>query len=114
MTGDFFKDPLPKADVILMGNILHDWDQKVKEHLIKIAYEALNEGGAFVVVKDLVDDERKAGAPAMAMSLTMLLETRGGFNFAFNEYTEWVKSAGFKKTEVISLVGGKSAAIAYK
>lgn len=50
----------------------------------------------------------------MAMSLTMLLETRGGFNFAFNEYTEWVKSAGFKKTEVISLVGGKSAAIAYK
>lgn len=51
MTGDFFKDPLPKADVILMGNILHDWDQKVKEHLIKIAYEALNEGGAFVVVE---------------------------------------------------------------
>lgn len=114
MTGDFFKDPLPKADVVLMGNILHDWDQKVKEHLIKSAYEALNEGGAFIVIEDLIDDERKTGVPAMAMSLTMLLETRGGFNFAFNEYTEWAKSAGFKKTEVISLIGGKSAAVAYK
>lgn len=114
MTEKNFKDPLPKADVILMGNILRDWDQKAKEHLIKIAYDAVNEGGAFVIIEDLVYDERRKGMPAMAMSLTMLFETQGEFNFAFNEYTEWFKSAGFKKTDVVTLVGGKSAAIAYK
>lgn len=73
MAGDFFKDPLPKADVITMGNILHDWDQKVKDHLIKSAYDALNEGGALVVIEDFIDDERKIGVPALTISLTMLL-----------------------------------------
>src|SRR5438105_10175746 len=47
--GDFFADPLPGADVITMGLILHDWNLERKMHLIKAAYDALPDGGAFLV-----------------------------------------------------------------
>ena len=43
--GDFFADPLPKADVITMGLILHDWNLERKMHLIKAAYDALPMAG---------------------------------------------------------------------
>src|SRR3546814_11176116 len=48
VAGDFFKDELPKADVITMGNILHDWNLENKKRLIQKAYAALPEGGAFI------------------------------------------------------------------
>ena len=47
--GSFFDQPLPKADVVMMGHILHDWDLEVKRMLIRKAYEALPEGGAYIV-----------------------------------------------------------------
>src|SRR5262245_4987927 len=40
-SGDFFRDPLPKADLITMGMILHDWNLEKKMHLIRAAYDAL-------------------------------------------------------------------------
>lgn len=114
ITGDFFKPPYPKADVIVMGDILHDWDQSEKEFLIKAAFESLNEGGILVVIESIIDDERRTETDGMLMSLIMLLETKGGFNFTFDEYTAWVKAAGFKDTKLVKLEGEQSAAIAYK
>lgn len=46
---DFFADPLPPADVVMMGHILHDWDLEQKKLLIRKAYDALPPGGAFIV-----------------------------------------------------------------
>lgn len=57
--GDFFVDPLPKADVITMGMILHDWNLEKKKMLIGKAYDALPEGGAFVVIEALIDPPRQ-------------------------------------------------------
>ena len=71
-TGDFFTDPFPKADVITMGNILHDWGTQDKKTLIKKAYDALPEGGAFVVIENIIDDERRENAFGLMMSLNML------------------------------------------
>src|SRR4026209_2021216 len=59
---DFFADPLPKADVITMGMILHDWNLEKKRGLIRAAYEALPDGGAFVVIEKLIDDARRENA----------------------------------------------------
>jgi hypothetical protein len=42
---DFFADSLPKADVITMGMILHDWNLEKKMHLIRAAHDALPGGG---------------------------------------------------------------------
>ena len=111
---DFFSDPLPKADIITMGMILHDWNLEKKMMLIRKAYDALPEGGAFVVIENLIDDERRENAFGMMMSLNMLIEFGDAFDFTGADFDGWCKDAGFKKTEVIPLAGPASAGVAYK
>ncbi len=111
---DFFKDSFPKADVITMGNILHDWDEEKKLMLMKKAYEALPDGGAFVAIEGIIDDERKQNAFGMMMSLNMLIETGTGFDYTFADFNKWAKATGFKSTSLLPLTGPSSAAIAYK
>lgn len=112
--GDFFKDPLPKADVVTMGMILHDWNLENKKILVRKAFEALPDGGAFVAIENLIDDARCTNAFGLMMSLNMLIEFGDAFDFTGAEFTEWCREAGFKKTEVIHLQGPASAAVAYK
>lgn len=113
-SGDFFKDQFPKADIVTMGNILHDWDEETKLMLIKKAYDALPDGGAFVVIENIIDDERRNNIFGLMMSLNMLIETGSGFDFTFADFNKWVKSIGFKSTSLLPLAGPTSAAIAYK
>lgn len=112
--GNFMVDSLPKADVILMGNILHDWDTPTKEMLIRKAWEALPSGGAFIVIEDIIDDARRTNAGALLMSLNMLIETPGGYNFTFAQFNGWCRDAGFVRTERLDLAGLSTAAIAYR
>jgi O-methyltransferase domain/Dimerisation domain len=112
--GDFFADPLPKADVITMGLILHDWNLERKMHLIKAAYDALPEGGAFIIVENLIDDARRENAFGLLMSLNMLIEFGDAFDFAGADFAGWCKEVGFKKIDMLPLAGPTSAAIAYK
>jgi hypothetical protein len=114
MNGDFFKDEFPKADIITMGNILHDWDEETKLMLMKKSYAALPDGGAFVVIENIIDDERNKNVFGMMMSLNMLIETGKGFDYTFADFNKWAKSVGFKSTTLIPLAGPASAAIAFK
>jgi predicted O-methyltransferase YrrM len=113
-SGDFFADPLPKADVITMGLILHDWNLEGKLHLIAAAFEALPEGGAFIVIENLIDDARRENAFGLLMSLNMLIEFGDAFDYTGRDFAGWCKDAGFRDTEVLPLAGPASAGIAYK
>ncbi len=113
-SGDFFVDDFPKADVITMGNILHDWGTEEKKLLIQKAYDALPGGGAFVVIENIIDDNRSKNTFGLMMSLNMLIETEAGYDFTFADFNSMVKEAGFKETSIIPLTGPTSAAIAYK
>src|SRR5262245_7069487 len=112
--GDFFTDPLPRADVITMGMILHDWSLEHKRMLIAKAYDALPEGGAFVVIENLIDDERRTNTFGLLMSLNMLIEFGEAFHYTGADFDRWCREAGFQKHEVIPLRGPASAGIAYK
>ena len=112
--GDFFADALPRADVITMGMILHDWNLEKKKLLIRKAYEALPPGGAFVVVEALIDDARRENAFGLLMSLNMLIEFGEAFDYTGEDFVGWCKEAGFSRFEVIPLAGPSSAAVAYK
>ena len=112
--GDFFNDPFPKADVIVMGHILHNWSEEKKLILIKKAYDALPEGGAFVAIENVIDNERSQNILGLTMSLNMLIETEEGFDYTHSDFENWTKQAGFKKAKQINLAGSSSAAIAYK
>ena len=113
-SGDFFTDSFPRADIITMGNILHDWGIKDKKMLIRKAYDALPKGGAFVVLENIIDDERRQNAFGLMMSLNMLIETAEGYDYTAADFNDWAMEAGFKETSVMPLTGPASAAIAIK
>ena len=112
--GDFFQDPMPAADVITMGHILHDWDLETKEMLIRKAYGALPEGGALIVYEAIIDDERKQNTFGLLMSLNMLIETPGGFDYTGSDCCGWMKKAGFREARVEHLVGPDSMVVGVK
>jgi len=112
--GDFFANDLPRADVLVMGLILHDWDLPTKRMLIGKAHAALEKGGSLIVYEFLIDDDRRTHLPGLLMSLNMLIETRGGFDYTGADCIGWMRDAGFANCRVVPLVGPHSAVIAIK
>jgi hypothetical protein len=112
--GDFFADELPKADVVLMGHILHDWGLDEKRLLIGKAYDALPEGGALIVYESIIDDDRSENAFGLLMSLNMLIETEHGFDYTAADCVGWMTDAGFSTTRTEHLVGPDSMVIGLK
>ena len=112
--GDFFKDPLPSANVITMGHILHDWNLETKEMLIRKAFEVLPDGGALIVYEAIIDDQRRLNAFGLLMSLNMLIETTDGFDYTGADCCGWMKKAGFRETRVEHLVGPDSMVVGIK
>ena len=112
--GSFFDDPLPKADVVMMGHILHDWNLDEKKMLIRKAFEALPSGGALVVYESIIDDDRSKNAFGLLMSLNMLIETPGGFDYTGSDCCGWMKEAGFRETRVEHLLGPDSMVVGTK
>lgn len=113
-SGDFFRDPVPSADVVLMGHILHDWGLDDKRMLVRKAFEALPEGGALVVYDALIDDDRSQNAFGLLMSLNMLIETPAGFDYTGADCCGWMHDAGFRETRVEHLVGPDSMVVGIK
>jgi len=112
--GDFFADPLPEADVLVMGHILHDWDLEQKRQLLGKAYDALPDGGALIVYEAIIDDERQSNAFGLLMSLNMLIETPGGFDFTGADCQGWMEEAGFRESYVEHLIGPDSMVVGIK
>jgi len=112
--GSFFTDQLPSADVIMMGHILHDWNLDEKRMLIGKAYDALPKGGALLVYESIIDDDRRKNAFGLIMSLNMLIETPGGFDYTGADCMGWMKDAGFSETRVEHLVGPDSMVVGIK
>jgi hypothetical protein len=111
---DFFKEDLPKADVIIMGHVLHDWDLDQKRYLIAKAYAAVPKGGALIVYEMLIDDERRKNAFGLLMSLNMLVMTNGGFDYTGADCQGWMREAGFSNTRVEPLAWPESMVIGVK
>jgi hypothetical protein len=112
--GDFFADPLPKADVLVMGHILHDWDSDEKQVLLKKAYDALPDGGALIIYEAIIDDERRGNAFGLLMSLNMLIETPGGFDYTGADCCGWMQETGFRESYVEYLGGPDSMVVGIK
>ena len=112
--GDFFADPLPEADVLVMGHILHDWDLDEKRLLLRKAHEALPEGGALIVYDAIIDDERRENAFGLLSSLNMLIETPGGFDYTGADCRGWMRETGFRESYVEPLVGPDSMVVGIK
>ena len=112
--GNFLRDPLPSADVLMFGRVLHNWDLPTKKMLLKKAYDALPRGGSVIVFERLIDDERRRGLGGLLASLHMLVMTEGGFDFSAAECASWMLEAGFHDPTVISVTSTHSMVVAIK
>src|SRR5215472_11878211 len=113
-TGSFFNDPLPKADVVMMGHVLHDWSLQEKKLLIRKAFETVPAGGALIVYEAIIDDDRSMNVFGLLMSLNMLIETPGGFDYTGADCMGWMKEAGFRESRVEHLLGPDSMVVGIK
>jgi hypothetical protein len=111
---DFLQAPLPAADVITMGHVLHDWDLETKRILVGKAYDALPDGGALIVYESMIDDDRSQNLFGLLMSLNMLIETDGGFDYTAEDCQGWMANAGFTRTYAEHLVGPDSMVVGIK
>lgn len=114
VVGDFFQDAFPSADVVMMGHILHDWNLAEKKALIGKAWQCLPPGGALIIYESMIDDARDSNAQALLMSLTMLIETRGGFDYTAADCMAWMAEAGFTQTQKVKLTGSEAMVIGIK
>jgi predicted nicotinamide N-methyase len=112
--GDFFRDPLPKADVLIMGRILHDWDHATRKLLMQKAHDALPATGALIVYDALIDDERRGRSHSLLASLNMLIETESGSEYTEQECRSWMTEVGFDEIRVEPAGPVHSAVIAIK
>ena len=110
-SGNFFEDPLPSADVLIMGRILHDWDLSQRRLLLDKAYGALPKKGVLIVIESFIDDSRRVFAHCLLASLNMLIQTEGGSEFTARECMTWMREAGFNATNIIPLTGAQAAVI---
>lgn len=112
---DFFaEEPLPAADVYVLGHILHDWGLDDKREILTKVSEAVNSGGAVIVYGTMIDEERQEAVMPLLMSLNMLLETPEGFDYTAGECIEWLHDAGFEGGEARPLPGPETMVQAWK
>lgn len=114
IAGDFFVDNLPRADVLVMGHILHGADLEQKRLLLRKAHAVLPEGGVLIVYDTIIDDERCSNTYGLLMSLHMLVDSPGGFEYTGTDCRNWMREAGFRKSYVEHLAGPRSMVVGIK
>ncbi len=112
--GDFFADPLPCADVLILGHILHDWSLEEKLTLLRKAHHALPDGGALIIYDAIIDDDRRDNTFGLLMSVNMLIETQQGFDYTGAECRSWLADTGFRDSYVEPLAGPDSMVVGIK
>lgn len=100
--GDFFKDPLPSADIVVMGHVLHDWDPQQRGFLVEKAFQSVNPGGVLLVYDRMLDRE-SSRVENLVISLDMLLVTEGGSEYTVAELRGHAQAAGFTSIEACEL-----------
>jgi ketosteroid isomerase-like protein/SAM-dependent methyltransferase len=114
VAGNFFTDPLPSADVIVLGHVLHDWDLTAKRMLLEKSYKALPDGGTVIIYELLIDDDRRHNTFGLLTSLHMQLVSSGGSNYTGADCVGWLSDAGFRDCYVEHLWGPDSMVVGTK
>ena len=99
VSGDFFEEVPAGADLHLLKQIVHDWDDERAIRLLQNCHRALAPGGKVLLVEMVVPADNRP-SPAQAMDLNMLV-LLGGRERTEAEYRELLGAAGFRLERVI-------------
>jgi acetylserotonin N-methyltransferase len=98
VAGDFFRDPLPEADLFALGRILHDWSEEKIRALLGKIYRQLPPGGGLLIAEKLLEEDKTGPVSALMQSLNMLVCTEGRER-SLSEYRALLAEAGFAHVE---------------
>ncbi|NUT48844.1 MAG: methyltransferase [Saccharothrix sp.] len=113
VAGDFFTDPLPTADVLVFGHVLHNWPEERRRLLLRKAHDAVAPGGAVFVYDPMLDEANPRLATALA-GLNMLVWSSGGSEYTPDECRAWLTEAGIAATAVSPLGPTSTLVVGHK
>jgi hypothetical protein len=96
--GDFFRDPLPKADAYLLMEVIHDWDDPEAVAILGAIRRAAPAGATVLIIEGVVPD----GPPdprVHTLDVVMLAMT-GGRERSADELGQLLHRAGFERRNV--------------
>ena len=99
VSGDFFASVPTGADLHLLKQIVHDWDDARATRLLQNCHQALAPGGKLLLVEMVVPADNRP-SPAQAMDINMLV-LLGGRERTEEEYRRLLGDAGFRLERVI-------------
>lgn len=95
VSANFFEDPWPKdPDVILLSNVLHDWDFPEVRKILERASEVIPKGGLLIIHEAFLNDT-KTGPLAVAEYSALLMNITQGKCYSCDEYTEILEELDF-------------------
>ncbi|NWS35095.1 ASML protein, partial [Polioptila caerulea] len=96
VSGDFFKDNLPEADLYILSRVLHDWpDEKIHVLLSKIS-AVCRPGNALLVAETVLDEQKTHPSVAVLQSLSMT----EGKQRSGSEYKQLLENYGFTDVQI--------------
>ena len=96
--GDMFVDSLPRADVVLLSNILHDWDENDCDRLVKRCAHLLPPDRGQLVIHDVFLNDQLDGPLPVALYSAALFTVTEGRAYSRREYQTWLRNAGLTPT----------------
>ncbi|MCM2387228.1 acetylserotonin O-methyltransferase [Streptomyces albipurpureus] len=111
--GDFFADPLPAADVFVLGHILHGFDTGRRRALLRRVFDAVGPGGTVLVYDRMIDDDR-SDPERLLSSLHMRLVSPEGSEYRVADCRSWLREAGFTGGGAEPLLGTHTLITAHK
>jgi 3-hydroxy-5-methyl-1-naphthoate 3-O-methyltransferase len=106
--GDMFNSSLPAGfDVHLISNVLHDWNEKTVEQILRRSHEALPSGG-LLVIHDVHINEEKTGPFPNAAYSALLMHSTEGKCYSLSEMYPLVRTLGFDDFQFTPTVADRS------
>jgi predicted O-methyltransferase YrrM len=107
--GDMFTDRVPqhdqlsgdRPDVILLSNVLHDWDVPECQALVRRCADALAPGGRMLIHDVFLNDALDGPLPVALYSAALFTLTKGRA-YSAGEYRQWMSEADLTPGEVIA------------
>ncbi|MDA2812988.1 methyltransferase [Nocardiopsis sp. RSe5-2] len=97
---DLLADPLPRADAVVLGHMLHYFGDGDRTELLRRAAGAVGPSGAVLVYDRMIGGDRRGPALSLLGSLNMLLSSDGGREYTVDECRGWMEEAGLRVERV--------------
>ena len=114
ITADMFKDTWPEdCDILLLSNVLHDWDFPEVRTLLEKSAGVLPNGGLLVIHEAFINDDKTGPLPVAEYSALLMNVTQGKC-YTPAEYGTILAESGFEVGEYQGTIADRGFMTAVK